>query len=56
MQQMDHWRRVEAALEGEAVDCPPIALWRHFPDDDQDVEQLVAHTLAWQDRWQFDLD
>jgi len=55
MQQMDHWRRVEAAVAGEAVDYPPIALWRHFPEDDQHVDQLVAQTLAWQDRWQFDL-
>jgi uroporphyrinogen decarboxylase len=55
MQEMNHWQRVEAAIAGEAVDCPPIALWRHFPEDDQHVDQLVAHTLAWQDRWQFDL-
>jgi uroporphyrinogen decarboxylase len=42
---MDPWQRVEAALKGEAVDHPPIALWRHFPEDDQHVDKLVAHTL-----------
>ncbi len=52
---MDHWQRVEAALKGEAVDHPPIALWRHFPEDDQHVDRLVAHTLEWQRRWAFDL-
>ena len=52
---MDHWHRVEAAIAGEAVDRPPIALWRHFPDDDQDPGKLVEHTLAWQQRWDFDL-
>lgn len=55
MRSMDHWQRVEAALAGAAVDRPPIALWRHFPDDDQHVDQLVAHTLDWQRRWDFDL-
>jgi len=49
------WPRVEAALRNEVTDRAPIALWRHFPEDDQHVEKLVAHTLAWQDRWQFDL-
>ena len=52
---MDPWQRVEAALKGEAVDHPPIALWRHFPEDDQHVDKLVAHTLDWQRRWAFDL-
>ena len=52
---MDHWQRVEAAIAGEAVDRPPIALWRHFPEDDQDPGKLVEHTLAWQQRWDFDL-
>ena len=52
---MNHWQRIEAAMRGEATDRPPVALWRHFPQDDQSPEQLVAHTLAWQRRWQFDL-
>ncbi|MCC7325545.1 MAG: uroporphyrinogen decarboxylase [Burkholderiales bacterium] len=55
MPSLDHWQRVEAALNGTAVDHPPIALWRHFPEDDQHVDSLVRHTLAWQERWQFDL-
>ena len=55
MPSMDHWQRVEATLNGTAVDHPPIALWRHFPEDDQHVDGLVRHTLAWQERWQFDL-
>lgn len=52
---MDHWQRVDAALSGTPVDRPPIALWRHFPDDDQDPGVLTAHTVAWQQRWDFDL-
>lgn len=55
MQANDHWGRVERALAGEATDRPPIALWRHFPEDDQHADKLAAHTLAWQKRWGFDL-
>jgi len=55
MQPMDHWRRVEAAIAGNAVDHVPITLWRHFPEDDQRGDKLVAHTLAWQQRWGFDV-
>lgn len=55
MQSMNHWQRVEAAILGEPTDRPPVAMWRHFPDDDQHADKLVAHTLQWQRKWQFDL-
>lgn len=55
MQSMNHWQRVEAAIHGDATDRPPVALWRHFPDDDLHPDKLVAHTLQWQNKWQFDL-
>lgn len=52
---MDHWARIEAAVAGRAVDRTPVALWRHFPHDDQDPERLAARTLEWQRAWDFDL-
>ena len=55
MQAMNHWQRIEAALQGQATDRAPVALWRHFPEDDLDPDKLVAHTLAWQRQWQFEL-
>lgn len=55
MQPMNHWQRIEAALKGQPTDRPPVALWRHFPEDDLDPAKLVAHTLAWQRQWDFDL-
>ena len=55
MKPMTSWERVEAAIAGAPVDHPPIALWRHFPEDDQHVDKLVARSVAWQERWQFDL-
>ncbi len=33
----------------------PVALWRHFPVDDQDPGKLAAHTIAYQRAWDFDL-
>lgn len=55
MQANDHWGRVERALAGEASDRPPIALWRHFPEDDQRADALAERTVSWQRRWAFDL-
>jgi len=52
---MDHWKRVEAAIEGRKADRVPVALWRHFPVDDQDPAKLAARTLEWQKKWDFDL-
>jgi uroporphyrinogen decarboxylase len=35
---------VYAALDGKPVDRPPVALWRHFPQEDQRAETLAqAH-------------
>ena len=47
--------RVSAALRGEAVDRPPVSLWRHFPKRDQTAADLAAATIAWQEQFGFDL-
>ena len=52
---MDHWTRVEAAIAGQPVDRVPVAVWRHFPIDDQDPGRLAALTVQWQREWDFDL-
>ena len=42
---MSNWskrRRLEAAIAGETVDRLPVALWRHWPGDDQDAAALAA--------------
>jgi len=46
--------RLEAAFSGEAVDRVPVALWRHWPGDDQRAEDLAAAQLAFQDRYDWD--
>jgi len=50
----EHWERIEAAIAGESVDHPPVSLWRHFPEEDQDAATLARVTLAWQRRFAFD--
>jgi len=52
---MDHWNRINAAIDGGKADRVPVALWRHFPVDDQDPGILAARTLEWQKKWDFDL-
>jgi uroporphyrinogen decarboxylase len=46
--------RLLAAIRGEGVDRPPVALWRHFPGDDQRPEDLAEATVGFQRRYDFD--
>jgi uroporphyrinogen decarboxylase len=41
--------------DDNALDRPPVALWRHFPVDDQDPASLAAATLDFQQHYDFDL-
>ena len=54
MSAMTKQERLMAAIRGEEVDRPPVALWRHWPGDDQRPEDLAAATLAFQRRYDFD--
>ena len=51
---MDKRERLQAAISGEKVDHPPVALWRHFPVDDQRPEDLAAATLEFQNLYDWD--
>ncbi|MBN1452008.1 MAG: hypothetical protein JW963_13415 [Anaerolineales bacterium] len=50
-----HRERLQACLADEKLDRPPVALWRHFPVDDQAPETLAAATLHFQKTYDFDL-
>lgn len=52
---MNHRERIEACLEGNPADRVPVALWRHFPVDDQDPTRLAQATLNFQNTFDFDL-
>lgn len=51
---MDKRERVRAAIGGGKVDRSPVALWRHFPVDDQRPEDLAAATLEFQNLYDWD--
>ena len=50
-----HKERIQACLQHEVLDRPPVALWRHFPVDDQDPRSLADATLHFQRTYDFDL-
>jgi uroporphyrinogen decarboxylase len=50
-----HKERIQACLNRERLDRPPVALWRHFPVDDQDPKLLAEATLHFQRTYDFDL-
>ncbi len=54
MEKMTKRERLEATIRREPTDRPPVALWRHFPGDDQEAVELAASTVAFQRQYDFD--
>jgi uroporphyrinogen decarboxylase len=54
MSKMQKKERLQATFAGEAVDRPPVALWRHWPVDDQYGPELARATLVFQHTYDFD--
>ena len=52
--QLDHRSRLQACLDGSPLDRPPVALWRHFPVDDQTPEGLARAVIHFQQDYDFD--
>lgn len=46
--------RLEKTVAGEATDRIPVALWRHWPGDDQRPTDLARATVDFQKQWDFD--
>ena len=51
---MDKRERLQRTIAGEPVDRPPVALWRHWPMDDQTPEGLAEATVHFQREWDWD--
>ncbi len=51
---MTRRERLIATFAGQAVDRPAVALWRHFPGDDQRPDDLAGATLQWQAQYDWD--
>jgi uroporphyrinogen decarboxylase len=55
MQKWSKRKRLEAVIAGERPDRIPVALWRHWPGDDQDAASLAAAHIQWQRDYDWDL-
>lgn len=55
LQTLTHRARLEACLSDGKIDRPPVALWRHFPVDDQSSGSLAAATIGFQRAFDLDL-
>jgi uroporphyrinogen decarboxylase len=54
MKNMTKRERLEATIAGAPVDRPAVAMWRHWPEDDQDGEELAISSLAFQKVFDWD--
>ncbi len=54
MQSMSKRERLEATAAGAPVDRPAVALWRHWPGDDQRAADLARATIEFQHTYDFD--
>src|SRR5512135_1693975 len=54
MDTMSKRARLEATIAGQPVDRVAVALWRHWPVDDQRGEDLARSTLDFQRAFDFD--
>lgn len=52
---ISHRSRLETCLGGDIPDRVPVALWRHFPVDDQTAAGLAAAVIDFQHTYDFDL-
>jgi uroporphyrinogen decarboxylase len=52
---ISHRERLETTLSGQKPDRPPVALWRHFPVDDQNPQDLARSVVRFQNTFDFDL-
>ena len=53
--EMTTWERIRATLRGDETDRAPVALWQHFPVIDEYPQKLAHATLAFQNKYEWDL-
>src|SRR5215213_10436862 len=51
---MNSRERLERTIAGEPTDRIPVAVWRHFPGDDQRAADLARSTIEWQKTYGWD--
>lgn len=55
MKKFSKWERVNAVLNGELADRPPVTAYRHFPRRERKPEELVKQMLDWHNKYDFDI-
>lgn len=56
MKKLTHRERIQACIKNSSsLDRPPVALWRHFPVDDQSPGSLATAIISFQNHFDFDL-
>jgi len=53
-ERLSHTERLQALIEGAKPDRPPVALWRHFYRDEDDLDRFVEAMVTWQKRFDWD--
>ncbi len=51
---MSHRERVLTAIKGQAVDRPPVSMWRHYFSQERSAEDLAGAMLAHQRQFDWD--
>jgi uroporphyrinogen decarboxylase len=51
---MNHRERMQACLRGEQPDRTPVAIWRHFPVDDQNADTMASAHIHFQQTFDWD--
>ncbi len=51
---MEKRERLEKTIAGEPTERPPVALWRHWPGDDQRAADLARSTIEFQNTYDWD--
>jgi uroporphyrinogen decarboxylase len=52
---MTHRELIEKCLNGDTTAVTPVAMWRHFPVDDQTPDDLARSVIGFQRSYDFDL-
>ncbi|MEW5701168.1 MAG: uroporphyrinogen decarboxylase family protein [Candidatus Zixiibacteriota bacterium] len=55
IEHLNHTERLQALIDGVKPDRPPVALWRHFYRDEDDLDRFVEAMVTWQKRFDWDL-
>jgi uroporphyrinogen decarboxylase len=51
---LNHTERLQALVEGIQPDRPPVSMWRHFYNEENDPDQFAEAMIGWQKKYDWD--